>query len=83
MNGFEFPHNDKTFFVFSERKGKTKGLVRDIIREAGLPPNKMDDIIYLMRKGELHMEENGFYIIKGSGFTECGPVSELIVIKVR
>ena len=86
MKGFTFPYQQKTVFVETPQKSKTRNLARKILSKMRLPDGRAEELLYWLTNAELSYDElsNGikWYSLKGKGFSEFGPVEELIYIKL-
>ena len=86
MKGFTFPYKQKTVFVETEQKTKTKNLAIKILNKMQLPDGRADELLYWLTKAEIEYDtlSNGmpWYRVKGKGFHEFGPAEELIYIKL-
>lgn len=86
MQGFTFPYKHKSVFVETTQKSKTKNLARKILNKMQLPDGRAEELLYWMTNAELSYNElsNGikWYSLNGKGFSEFGPVEELIYIKL-
>ena len=86
MKGFSFPYGQKTVFVETTRERKTKSLAKNILIKMQLPDGRADELLYWLSKSECEYKKlyNGenWYLLKGNGFNECGPVNALIHIHI-
>ena len=85
MNGFTFPQGNKTVFVETRYKKKTKPLARKILNKMGLPDGRAEELLYWLRKGNLtykNINNERWYLIDGKDFHEVGPETDLTIISI-
>lgn len=84
--GFTFPYGTKTVFVETTRERRNKSLARSILKQMLLPDGRATELLSWLQKAtcEIRKLPSGadWYSITGKGFSEFGPISELIIIHV-
>lgn len=84
--GFTFPYGTKTVFVETTRERRNKSLAANILREMKLPDGRADELLYWLQKAECELKQlpNGanWYSLIGKGFSEFGPIEDLIIVHV-
>ena len=84
VTGFTFPFGDKDVFVITDRERKTKYLCQLILRKLGKAdrPGSIDELMYWLKPATHEINELGYHIVKGKGFTYCDPENKTLVIEV-